>query len=30
MTSGGVDIVLKGLEAGNIHFTPDFAWRSVA
>jgi glutathione S-transferase/RNA polymerase-associated protein len=25
MKSGGVDIVLKGLEAGNIRFTPDFA-----
>jgi len=24
MKSGGVDIVLKGLEAGNIRFTPDF------
>ena len=24
--SGGVDIVLKGLEAGNIRFTPDFGW----
>jgi glutathione S-transferase/RNA polymerase-associated protein len=25
MKSGGVEIVLKGLEAGNIRFTPDFA-----
>jgi glutathione S-transferase/RNA polymerase-associated protein len=25
MKSGGVDIVMKGLEAGNIRFTPDFA-----
>jgi len=25
MKSGGVDIVLKGLDAGNIRFTPDFA-----
>jgi glutathione S-transferase/RNA polymerase-associated protein len=25
MKSGGVDIVLKGLEAGNIRFTPDFS-----
>jgi hypothetical protein len=24
MKSGGVDIVLKGLEAGNIRFAPDF------
>ncbi|HEY2709906.1 MAG TPA: glutathione S-transferase family protein [Caulobacteraceae bacterium] len=24
MKSGGIDIVLKGLEAGNIRFTPDF------
>ena len=25
MKSGGVEIVLKGLEAGNIRFTPDFS-----
>ncbi|HLY79000.1 MAG TPA: glutathione S-transferase family protein, partial [Caulobacteraceae bacterium] len=25
MKSGGVDIVMKGLEAGNIRFTPDFS-----
>jgi glutathione S-transferase len=24
MKSGGIDIVMKGLEAGNIRFTPDF------
>jgi len=25
MKSGGIDIVMKGLEAGNIRFTPDFS-----
>jgi hypothetical protein len=23
--SGGLDVVLKGLDAGNIRFTPDFS-----